>query len=208
MIALYILLCLFLVLGLLCFVKLKFTAQYTDSLSLRLKVLFLKFTLVPAKKKSKKQKKKIPKKKKEQSKKTAKKEKKPSKLKKLSDKKGLSGLLSMLSEIVKLIGTTAKGIYSNIVIEKLDLDITIVGTDAADTALKYGKLCGVFYSAVSVICDNVKEVYDYNIDIKPDFDDEAKGKIFADTKLYIRTFYVLKYALKALFKMLVIRYRR
>lgn len=205
MIALYILLCLFLVLSLLCLVKLKITAQYTDSLTLRLKVLFLTFTLVPTKKKPKKQKKKILNKKKEPSKKA---EKKPSLLKKLSDKKGLSGLLSMLSEIVKLLGSTAKGVYSNIVIEKLDLDVTIVGDDAADTALKYGKLCGVFYSAVSVICDNVKEVYDYNVNVTPDFDDESKGKVFADTKLYIRTFYVLKFALKALFKMLVIRYRR
>lgn len=208
MIALYILLCLFLVLGLLCLLKLRIFALYTDSLTLRLKVLFFTFTLVPTKKKPKKQKKKIPKKKKEPSKKTGKKEKKPSYLKKLSDKKGLSGLVLMLTEIVKLIGTTAKGIYSNIVIEKLNLDITIVGDDAADTALKYGKLCGVFYSAVSVICDNVKEVYDYNVNVTPDFDDEAKAKVFADTKLYIRVFYVLKYALKALFKMLVIRYRR
>lgn len=208
MIALYILLGLFLVLSLLCLVRLKITAQYTDSLTLRLKVLFFTFTLVPAKKKAKKQKKKIPKKKKEPSKKTDEKEKKPSYLKKLGDKKGLSGLLSMLTEIVNLLGSTAKGIYSNIVIEKLNFDITIAGDDAADTALKYGKLCGVFYSAVSVICDNVKEVCDYNVNVTPDFDDEAKGKIFADTELYIRTFYVLKYALKALFKMLVIRYRK
>lgn len=207
MIALYILLGLFLVLGLLCLLKLKIIAQYTDSLTLKLRVLFLTFTLVPAEKKPKKQKK-IPEKKKESSKKTAKKEKKPSYLKKLSGKKGLSGLISMLAEVVKLIGSTAKGIYSNIVIEKLNLDITIVGDDAADTALKYGKLCGIFYSAVSVICDNVKEVYDYNVNVTPDFDDEAKGKIFADTVFYIRVFYVLKFALKALFKMLVIRYRR
>ncbi len=207
MIALYILLGLFLVLGLLCLLKLKIIAQYTDSLTLKLRVLFLTFTLVPAEKKPKKQKK-IPEKKKESSKKTAKKEKKPSYLKKLSGKKGLSGLISMLAEVVKLIGFTAKGIYSNIVIEKLNLDITIVGDDAADTALKYGKLCGIFYSAVSVICDNVKEVYDYNVNVTPDFDDEAKGKIFADTVFYIRVFYVLKFALKALFKMLVIRYRR
>ncbi len=208
MIALYILLGVFLVLGLLCLLKLEFVAQYTDSLTLKLEVLFLTFTLVPTKNKPKKQKKKIPKKKKEPSKKTDKKEKKPSYLKKLSGKKGLSGLLSMLTETVKLIGSTAKGIYSNIVIEKLDLNITIVGDDAADTALKYGKLCGVFYSGISVVCDNVKKVDDYNIDIKPDFDDEAKGKVFADTKFYIRVFYVLKYALKALFRMLVIRYRR
>lgn len=208
MIALYILIALALLLTLLCLVKLRFTAVYTDTLSVKLKVLFLEFTLVPFEKKpKKKRKKKIPKKKKDKDGTKEKKTKKPSYLKQLSDKKGVEGLISMLTEIVKLIGTTLKGIFTNIVIKHFDLKLTVVGDDAADTALKYGKLCGVVYSAVSVICSTAK-CEDYNVNVIPDFDDEAKMKVFADAKFYIRVFYVLKYALKALFKLFVIRYKR
>lgn len=210
MIALYILIILALLLTLLCLIKLEFSALYTDKLTLKLKVLFLEFTLVPFEKKpkkKKKRKKKIPKKKKDTDDNKNKKEKKPSYLKKLSDKRGVEGLISMLSEIVKLVGTTLKGVFANIVIEDFDLSLTVVGEDAADTALKYGKLCGVVYSAVSVICGTAK-CEEYSVNVTPDFDDEAKMKVYADTKFYIRIYFVLKYGLKALFKLLMIRYKR
>lgn len=210
MIALYILIFLALLITSLCFLKLKFTAVYTDTLTLTLKVLFFNFTLVPFKKKEKKKhRKKIPKKKKDTEKEDDKdKKKKPSYLKKLSDKKGTTGLISILSDLAKLVSSTFKGIFSNIVVEKLDITLTVVGDDAADTALKYGKLCGVFYSAVSVICDNVKMCDNYNASVTPDFDDEAKAKAYADVRFYIRAFYVLKYGLSALFKLIKIRYKR
>lgn len=208
MIALYILLGIALLLTLLCFVKLKFEALYSDELTLKLKVLFLTFTLVPTKKKVQKPKpekqKKSKKPKKPQSKK---KDKKPSYVKKLSSKKGVSGLLSMLSDLAKLAGTTLKGLFSKIVIEKFDIDVTVASHDAADTALKYGKLCGAFYSAVAVICGTA-QCDDYSVNVTPDFDDEARMKVSADVRFYIRVAYVLKYALNALFKLLVIRYKR
>ncbi|MBQ8056800.1 MAG: DUF2953 domain-containing protein [Ruminococcus sp.] len=211
MIALYILLVLALLITFLCLIKIQFTAVYENELTLKLRVLFFEYTLVPFEKKSKKRKKKrekkILKKKKDEDGTKEKKTKKPSYLKQLSDKKGVEGLISMLTEIVKLIGTTLKGIFTNIVIKHFDLKLTVVGDDAADTALKYGKLCGVVYSAVSVICSTAK-CEDYNVNVIPDFDDEAKMKVFADAKFYIRVFYVLKYALKALFKLFVIRYKR
>lgn len=209
MIALYILLFLVLLVALLCLIKLRFFATYDDTLKLELKILFLSFVLVPYKKKEKKKKdKKVPKKKKDNDKSKEDSKKKPSYLKKLSDKKGVTGLLSMLNELAKLTTTTLKGIFTNIVVEKMDISLTVVGEDAADTALKYGKVCGVFYSAVSVICDCVKMCESYNVNVTPDFDDEASAKVIADVRFYIRTFYVLKYALKALVKLIRIRYKR
>ncbi len=207
MIALYILLFLVLFFTLLCFVKLEFMATYSHSFVLELKVLFLTFTLLPVKKKKAKksviQKKKIPKKKKE----TEDKNKKTSYIKRLSDKRGVEGLVSAVVELSKLVTTTLKSLFEKVVIEKFDVDITIVGDDAADTALKYGKICGVFYSAVSVICGTAK-CDGYNINVTPDFDDEAKATVNADVHFYIRVAYALKYALKALYKLLIIRYRR
>lgn len=206
MIALYILIVLALLITLLCLIKLRFEAVYCENLTLKLKVLFFEFTLVPYKKK-KKRKKKVPKKKKENTDTKTKKEKKPSLAKKLSDKKGVDGLISMLSEVAKLAGATLKGLFTNIVIERFDLSFTVVGEDAADTALKYGKLCGVVYSAVAVICGTAK-CSEYNVNVVPDFDDEAKMQVFADAQFYIRVYYVLKYGLKAALKLLFIRYKR
>lgn len=203
MIALYIILAVLLLLTLLMFVKLWVYFEYTDTAKLVLKVLFLKITLVPHTDKPKKKKRKKPEKKE-----TAKKKgKKPSALKKLTDKKGMSGLLEMLTDMSKLVSTTLKGLFSNVNITKFDVDVTIVGEDASDTALKYGKICGVFYSAVSIIC-SVTKCKGYNLNLTPDFDDEAQTKINCDIVAYIRVFYVVKYALKALLKILVIRYKK
>ncbi len=206
MIALYILLGLILLIALLCFVKLEFKVAYSHSFILELKVLFLTFTLLPVKKKKVKKpatpNKKIPKKKK-----AVEDKKKSSYIKKLSDKRGVEGLVSAVVELSQLAVTTLKKLFEKVVIEKFDVDITIVGDDAADTALKYGKICGVFYSAVSVICGTAK-CDGYNINVAPDFDDEAKASVNADVHFYIRVAYVLKYALKALYKLLIIRYRR
>ncbi len=204
MIALYIVLGLLAFLTALCFVKLRFEAQYNEKLELKLRVLFLSFSLLPLKKKKKPEKEKVPKKKKETDKN---KRKKPSNIKKLSDKKGVDGLVSMLIELSELAGTTLKKIFEKVVIETLNVDITVVGDDAADTALKYGKLCGVFYSAVAIIC-GVAKCEEYHLNVTPNFDDEAKPDVKAYSKFHIRTFYVLKYALSALVKLLVIRYKR
>ncbi|MBR2715179.1 MAG: DUF2953 domain-containing protein [Ruminococcus sp.] len=208
MIALIILLFVFLLITALCFVKLRFYAVYSEKLTLKLKVLFFTFTLVPYKKKKKKsgkkkQEKKIPKKKKE----SKPKKKQDSYLKKLSSKKGVDGLFSILVDVAKLAASTMKKVFSKVVFDKFDVRVKVVGEDAADTALKYGKLCGGFYSAVAIVCETAKCEH-YTLDVKPDFDDEAKMYVHADFDFYIRLFYVLKYALSALIKLLIIRYKR
>lgn len=193
---------------LLCFIKLEFFAVYNEKLTLKLRILFFSFTLVgdEKKKKSKPEKKKR-KKKKSDKKSDAEKEKKPSYIKKLSKKKGVDGLLDMIIDISKLAASTLKGLFTNIVLKKMDISLTVVGEDAADTALKYGKTCAVFYPAVAVICQTVKES-DYNVDVVPDFSDDAVAKVKCDARFYIRTFYVLRYSLRALVKIIRIRYKR
>ena len=202
MIALIIVLFVVLLCVLLCLVKLEFFAQYSDSLTLKLRVLFVTFTLVPSKKKPKKAKAKKVKKKKKKTE-----EQKQSYVKKLSDKKGVSGIVSMIAELAKLAGTTLKGVISHTVIRKFDIRINVVGDDAADTALKYGKICSVFYPAVTIVCESAM-CKDYFLDVTPDFSDDAVSKVYGDFRFDIRVFYVLKYALKALYKLLLIRYKR
>lgn len=202
MIALIIVLALILLFTLICFVKLDFTATYSDKLTLKLKVLVFDFTLVPKKKKKKPKKSRAKKKKADD-----KKEDDGSYVKKLSERKGVEGIVSMLIELSKLAASTLKGVLSHTVINKFDIKLTVVGEDAADTALKYGKVCSVFYPAVTIVCESAK-CRDYSLDVTPDFADDAVAKVKADFRFYIRTFFALKYGLKALFKLLFIRYKR
>ena len=209
---------LYIILGLLLFLlllltfilslRLKFVAKYSDTLSLVLKVLFLEYTLVPfPEKKKKKKKRKKPKKQVEEKKDSEKKEKKQSLLKKYTEKNGVDGLVSIISEIAQLVGTTLKGLFEHIVIEKFDVDIIIRGEDAADTALKYGKTCGVFYSAVAIVLGTAK-CDDYNLNLTPDFDETKDSEVKGETHFYIRTYYVVLYLLRAGLKLLKIRYKK
>lgn len=209
---------LYIVLGLLIFilllllfalcVKLRIEALYNEKLSVVLHVLFLKFTLVPFDEKKKKPKKR--KKAKKQGKKKVtekKKEKKQSLLKKYTEKNGVDGLVSIISDVASLVSTTLKGLFEHIVINKFDVDIIIRGEDAADTALKYGKICGVFYSAVAVVLSTAK-FDDYNLNLTPDFDETKESQVKGETYFYIRTYYVVLYLLKAFVKLLKIRYKK
>lgn len=187
-------------------IKLRFKAVYEEKLSVVLSVLFLRFTLVPKPEKKKKKKKKA--------KKTASGEEKPqqqkkkeSLLKRYYEKNGLDGLLSIISDVANLAYSTIKGLLEHIVIEKFDVDITICGEDAADTALSYGKTCGVFYSAVSAIL-SIAKCEDYNLNVTPDFDENHETKVSCETVFYIRTVYVVRYLLIALLELLKLKYKR
>ena len=204
MIALIILFCIVLLFVLICLVKLDFTAVYTDSLTLKLKVLFLNFTLVPKKKKDKKKK---PTKTKKKKKADDTKSEDESYIKKLSDKKGMEGIVPMLIRLSKLAASTLKGVVSHTVIKQFDIKLSVVGEDAADTALKYGKICSVFYPAVTIVCETAK-CRDYSLDVTPDFSEDAKATVYGKFRFHIRAFYVLKYGLKALVQLILIRYKR
>lgn len=203
MIALWIILGILLFLTLVMLIKIELFAVYKNELSLKLKVLFFSIDLIPQKKN--KSKKKKPKKQQDKPKKAedkkSKKENKPSYLKKLKQQKGVSGIVNILKSIAQIATTTLKGIVGHIVIHYLNVDMTIVGEDAADTALKYGKLCGAVYSAVAVITSETT-CRDYTVSVTPDFDDNAKSFINCDMHCHIRVIYIVKYAVYALLRLL------
>ena len=129
MIALYIILGILLLLFLLTLIRVQVLAEYSQELTLALKILFVKIVLVspdkekkpkkPAKKKpAKKEQKPKPK---EEEKPKKEKEKKPSYLSKLKEKKGLSGVVSLLTSLAKIALGALKGLFSHIVIQKLNV---------------------------------------------------------------------------------------
>ena len=207
MIALWIILGILLLLFLICLVRVQVFLLYTDDVRLTLKVLFYQKVLLPTEKKPKKkpEKKEPPKEQKpEEKKKKEEKEKKPSYLSKLKEKKGVTGLISLFTELAKIAGSALKGLFRHIVIKRMNVGVAFNGGDAASTAVKYGRICSAFYPAVNVIT-SATVCKDYNVTLEPIFDDERETEVFADIHAYIRVGFVLIEGVKAGVKLLIAR---
>lgn len=207
MIALYIILGIILLLFLITLIRVQVFATYTGDLTLTLKILFFKISILPQKEKPKKpEKEKKPKqeKPKPEKKEEDKNEKKPSFLSKLKDKKGVTGVLSLFTSIAKIAGGALKGIFSHIVIKKMDVGIELTGEDAASVAVNYGRVCSVLYPAVNIItAATVCE--DYNVVVEPVFNPDRETTVYADVYFYLRIIWVLAEAIKAAVKLLIVR---
>ena len=209
MIALYIILGILLLIFLILLVKVEVFASYTDDLTLTLKILFYKKQLLPAPEKPKKpqeKKEKKPEEPKPEEEKKPEKEKKPSYLEKLREKKGLSGILSLLTGLARIAVGTLKGLFSHLVIRKLNVGIALSSEDSATTAVNYGKLCSIVYPAVDVIVA-ATVCKSYNVILEPVFDDEKGTQITAEADVYLRPIFAVIEAVKAGVKLLILRIR-
>ena len=210
MIALYIVLGILLLLFLILMLRVEVLALYSESLTLILKVLFVRITLISPDKEPKEKKKKKPKKK--PAKKPAEqqpdgeKKKKQSAFSKLKEKKGLSGIVSLLTQVAKIAVGTLTGLFSHIVIKKMDIGIALSGEDASATAVNYGRLCSVVYPAVDVIVA-ATVCRDYNVSIEPVFNSDQKTSVTADVHAYLRVIFAVAEAIKAAVKLLIVRIR-
>ena len=132
--------------------------------------------------------------------------KKQSYLSKLKDKKGLTGLLSLLTSVAKIALGTLKGIFSHIVLKKFDVGIALAGEDASSVALNYGKLCSIVYPAINIITA-ATVCKDYNVTLEPVFDPDKKTEVYADVHAWLRIIFVLAEVIKAGVKILIARIR-
>ncbi|MBQ9679436.1 MAG: DUF2953 domain-containing protein [Ruminococcus sp.] len=213
MIALYIILGILLLLFLIMLIRVEVLMQYSETVTLILKVLFIKITLISPEKKPKEKKpkkKEKPKEKKPEEKKPKKEEKekkkKPSYLSKLKEKKGLSGLISLFVSLAKIAVGALKGIFSHIVIKKLDVGITLSGDDAASVAVNYGRICSALYPAVNIITA-ATVCRDYHVSVEPVFDPDRPTEFYADVHACLRIIFVVWEAIKAAVKLLIVRIR-
>ena len=207
MIALYIILGILLLLFLILLIPVEVIAHYSDDLALTVKVLFYRLNLLPKPEKPKKtkpKKKEEPKPKPKEKKKEKPEEKKPSYLEKLKEKKGLSGVVSLLTGLAKIAGSTLKGLFSHVVIRRMDIGIALASEDAASTAVNYGRLCSVVYPAVDIIVASTV-CKDYRVSLEPVFDDEKDTEISADLHAHLRLIFAVHEALKAGVKFLWLR---
>lgn len=207
MIALWIILGVLLLIFLLLMIRVQVHFRYDGEPHLTMKVLFYKKTLIPSPPKHEK-KKPAPKKQKEPKEKPAEQpqEKKQSYLAKIREKKGLSGLVSLLTSVARIAAGALKGLFSHIVIRKMDVGVALNSGNAADTAVTYGKLCSVIYPAVNVIVA-ATVCKSYNVSVEPVFDAEGDTEVSAEVSAYLRLIYAVHEAIKAGLKLLWLRIR-
>lgn len=159
-----------------------------------LKYLFFKYKVLPKPEKKKKKKKKVSKK--EEKKKEP---KKGISIKEIIKKQGLSGFIDIVKEVAKLAVGELKVLFNHMVISNLYVNIKVVGSDAAKAAMNYGYCCTAVYPALAIIIENTK-CKKNTIIIKPDFDEEAKGKVQCLVKARVALYWVVKIAISTLTK--------
>lgn len=148
MIVLYILLGILALIFLLLLMPLHLNLDYEEELSVRLRYLFLVFRLYPQKEKKSKKIGRL------EAKKAEKKQGEHPSLPSFGEmlkEDGPGAVISYLSELTKIAATAARKLLHILVADRLELRMQIVGEDAADTALLFGKICAGVYPALSVL---------------------------------------------------------
>lgn len=216
MAALYIILGIIALIIILFSIKVSVTAEYADSFSLDVQWLFIKAHIFPqteeqkAKKAAKKAKKEEKKKKKkpEEEKKEEDKPSEPKKniFKEFYENQGFGATVELIQTAAAQLGGFMGSIYRAFVIENLKLLLKVSsGDDAAQNAIKYGKVCSAVYPSMGFICSNMK-VKKYEVNVVPDFISQENKAQFA-LSLSVRpiklTNAVVVLAFRLLFKVLL-----
>ena len=123
--------------------------------------------------------------------------KKPSKLRELLQKKGVSGFLELLRAFSRVAYGSVKKIFSHTVIRLLLLDLTIGGEDAAQTAVRYGRACGLVSTALTALLSAAKyRERHVNVRVTPDFQN-GNSSVQFHVLLKIKLLFLLSAALSA-----------
>ena len=217
MIALYIILAVIALIVILFSIKVSVTAVYDETFTLDVKWLFIKLRIYPedeekrakkeAKKAEKDQKKKISKQEKPKKEKTEESASPKSNIfKDFYNNQGFAATVNLIRTAAAQLGGFLKGVYRAFVIENLTVLLKVsAGDDAAQTDVKYGKVCSAVYPAMGFICSNMK-VKQYDVNVVPDFisaENTATFKLSLSVRPIKLTNAVIVLAFKLIFKVLL-----
>lgn len=224
MIALYIILAIIALIVILFSIKVSVTAVYDETFTFDVKWLFIKLRIYPqdpekqakreAKKAEKEKKKQNKKKKKPEKKKPEKEEKKEENpaapkrniFKDFYENQGFGATVELIQTAAAQLGGFLRNIYRAFVIEELTLLLKVsAGDDAAQNAIKYGKVCSAVYPSMGFICSNMK-VRKYDVNVQPDFicgENKAKFALSLSVRPIKLTNAAIALAFKLLFKVLL-----
>ncbi|MCI1966515.1 MAG: DUF2953 domain-containing protein [Oscillospiraceae bacterium] len=126
--------------------------------------------------------------------------KKPSKIKALFQKKGFWGFMELVKAFSRVAYGSVKKILSHTVIQSFSLRLTVGGEDAAQTAVNYGRVCGLLSTALAALFSTAK-CKRRNVKVAPDFQNGKSGVQFR-IRLKIRLMFLLSALLSAFFGMI------
>lgn len=202
MVFLYILLGIIAFIILLLSVKVRVDAEYIDDFRVKLRWLFLSFTLYPMKPKEKKPKKEeTPAPEKPPEEQAPPTEKKPNPFKTFYENQGFDGVMQLVRDSADAIGSLMKSVKKHLVLDELYLWAVISHDhDAAQTAIEYGQACQQIFPAMGFICSNLK-VKKYDVEVEPDFIGTFSSAQFS-LALSVRPIFLINAALVMAFRLL------
>lgn len=119
----------------------------------------------------------------------------------LREERGFWGAIKFFVDLGRMLGGCMLRIYRGIAVNKFVLRAEIVGEDAADTAVKYGRVCAAAYPALSYLLGSARR-YSQDIEITPNFDGD-EGRIYFEGEFVVFPVLVLWHTLCALVKFAV-----
>ena len=163
---------------------------YDDKIRLSIKYLFIKLNILPVgekkPKKDKPAKEKQPKPEEPKKEPEEKKEKKPNPILEMVKANGHDGMLLVIQNLGKVMGTYGGKLFKSVVFDEIVLHICVGTGDSATTAIKYGKTCRKVYPIFGFICSN-NLVRRYDIDVHPDFlANKTESEFYMDFHICIR----------------------
>ncbi len=169
-------------------VPVRISLAYDNKIRVTVKYLFVKIDVLPVgEKKDKKPKKaKEPKPPKEPKADDVTKEKKPNPILEMVKANGHDGMITVISNLGKVLGTYGGKLFRSVVFDRLELDISVGTGDSATTAIKYGQICQKVFPVMGFICSN-NLVRKYDINVEPDFlANKTEGRFYCDMKICVR----------------------
>ncbi|MBS5481396.1 MAG: DUF2953 domain-containing protein [Clostridiales bacterium] len=194
------------VLGILAFVLLLLllpvhvSLRFREELEVRVRYAFVSLRVYPRPEKPAKKEKKKAARAHRRAKKKETEEKLPQ-LEKLFKEDGVSAVAAYLQMMAKLAADALRRALRVIVVDRLQVRLIVVGEDAADTAVRYGKICAAVYPAQAVL-ETVMKVRRRQIDVEPGFLQE-KSSTAVDLRAHVQPLRVLAAAVGLLVRWLV-----
>lgn len=96
------------------------------------------------------------------------------------ENKGIMGFIEVLKLSIQNTWNLLKSFIMVATIKDFNVNMNIVGEDAADTAIIYGYVNSVIYPIVGAVVSNAQDVKKYNVNLNADFSEGADSSIDAN----------------------------
>ncbi len=111
-------------------------------------------------------------------------------------KDGLSATLSIIAETLELAGKAVGAFFKSVTIDRLWLEMRVSSEEPSDTAILYGRICGILYPALAAL-EKAIPIRRKKIRVEPNFLMSVSA-VQWEVRAHIRSYQVLFYALKML----------